>query len=75
MLAWAWDSELDATHFDEALRGYVEKGLKGRPAGADAWSVGDGFAAVATRPPLHSALALAPTAELARRLASGALGR
>jgi hypothetical protein len=75
VLAWAWDSELDAVHFDEALRKYVEKGLDGRAAGAGVWAVDDGFVAVATRPPLRSALALAPSAGLARRLASGALGR
>ena len=75
VLAWAWDSDLDAIHFNEALREYVAKGLKGRAAGAGVWSVDDGFAAVATRPPLRSSLALAPSAGLARRLASGALGR
>jgi hypothetical protein len=75
VLTWAWDSPLDATHFDNALRAYVEKGVHGKPAGAGVWSVGDGFAAMQTAGPLRSSLAFAPSAALATRLASGALRR
>jgi hypothetical protein len=75
VLTWAWDSELDAQHFDEALRPYLRKGLHGRAAGAGVWAVGDGFAATATAGPRRSSLAFAPSARMAARLASGALGR
>jgi hypothetical protein len=75
VLTWAWDTPLDASQFWRALPSYVSKGLHGRPAGAGLWAVGDGFAAVRTAGPLRTVLAFGPSAALARRLASGALGR
>jgi hypothetical protein len=68
VLAWRWDARDDAREFEPVLRTYVEKGLKGAPAGRDEWSVGDGFVAMSTEP-LATTLAWAPDAELARRLA------
>lgn len=61
VVGWAWDTALDAAQFDRALRAYVQKG----PRGA---------AAVRSRG-LRTTLAIAPSAGLAARLASGALGR
>jgi hypothetical protein len=63
VLAWAWDSPLDATQFMSAARQYVAKTLHGR---ALVRSVG----------PLRSILVSAPTTAMAERLAAGArLGR
>jgi hypothetical protein len=61
VVGWAWDSARDAAEFDRALRAYARTGPRGP-------------AAVRTRG-LRSALAIAPSAALAARLASGALGR
>jgi hypothetical protein len=60
VVGWAWDSARDAAEFDRALRLYVRTGPRGP-------------AAVRTRG-LRSVLAVAPSAGLAARLASGALG-
>jgi hypothetical protein len=61
VVGWAWDSARDAAEFNRALRVYARAGPRGS-------------AAVRTRG-LRSALAIAPSAGLAARLASGALGR
>jgi hypothetical protein len=74
VVGWAWDTAHDAAEFNRALPTYVSVGLNGRATGARSWSVRGGVAAVRTRG-LRSALAIAPDAALASRLASGALGR
>ena len=61
IVGWAWDTARDAAEFDRALRVYAKTGPRGS-------------AAVRTRG-LRSALAIAPSAGVAARLASGALGR
>lgn len=72
VVSWAWDTEADARESVSALRPYVTRGLSGRPAdGPDAWSVGDGAAAISTSG-RDVTLALAPSVAVARRLASGA---
>jgi hypothetical protein len=60
VVGWAWDSRADAGQFNRALRVYARKGPRGS-------------AAVSVRG-LRSVLAIAPSAGLASRLASGALG-
>jgi hypothetical protein len=63
VLAWAWDTPLDATQFEGALRAYVTKALRGQ-------------AAVRTVGPSRTVLAIAPSLAMADRLAAGArLGR
>jgi hypothetical protein len=63
VLAWAWDTPLDATQFGGALRAYVTKALHGQ-------------AAVRAAGPLRTVLAIAPSVAMADRLAAGArLGR
>jgi hypothetical protein len=74
VVSWAWDTAADAGQFDSALSAYLTKGLSARPAGAGAWSVGDGAAAVSASG-LQTTLAFAPHPAQAKRLASGALGR
>jgi hypothetical protein len=75
VVGWAWDTAADAAQFKRALPAYVVNGLDARPvAGGGSWSVGDGAVAVRTRG-LRTGLAFAPSAALAGRLASGALGR
>ncbi|MEA2368418.1 MAG: hypothetical protein QOH38_1136 [Thermoleophilaceae bacterium] len=75
VVGWAWDTPADAAQFRRALPAYVVNGLDARPvAGGGSWSVGGGAVAVRARG-LRTALAFAPSAALAGRLASGALGR
>jgi hypothetical protein len=71
VLAWRWDTARDAREFEPVLREYVQKGLKGRPSGSDEWTVGGGSVAIARRPQA-TAIAWAPDAGLARRLAERA---
>lgn len=73
VVGWTWDTRRDAAEFDAAVRLYVARGLSGRPAGAGAWEVGDGAAAVSARG-LRTSLVLAPTPRQAKRL-SRAAGR
>jgi hypothetical protein len=72
VLAWRWDTRRDAREFEPVLREYVTKGLKGRPAGgADTWAL-DGGAVVIRAGAAETAIAWAPDAALARRLAERA---
>ena len=74
VLSWRWDGARDAREFVPVLREYVTRGLKGRPAGDDAWAVGgasEGAVAIATGP-AETTLAIAPDTGLARRLADRA---
>jgi hypothetical protein len=65
--------DADRAQFVPALRAYLSRGLSGRAAGRDAWSVGDGAAAIsASGSGRSTTLALAPSVAVARRLASGA---
>jgi hypothetical protein len=72
VVAWAWDTPLDALQFGRALPAYLSKGLHGRSLGGGVWSVGDGFAATRAVGPLRTVVAFAPSAALARRLSVGA---
>jgi hypothetical protein len=71
VLAWRWDTPGDATEFVPVLRRYVARGLKGKPAGDDVWTVGGGAVAISGKPEA-TAIAWAPDAALARRLAERA---
>jgi hypothetical protein len=71
VVRWRWDTPRDQREFAAAARAYVADGLGGQPAGADAWSLDDGAAALdSTR--RATALVLAPDLALARAAASGA---
>jgi hypothetical protein len=61
VLGWAWDTAADALEFERALRSYVAKEKPGEAAAVDARG-------------LRTALAVAPDAATAERLASGSLG-
>jgi hypothetical protein len=41
-LGWRWDTARDAAEFTAALPRYIERGLRGRPAGGGAWETPDG---------------------------------
>ena len=71
VLSWRWDTAADAREFEPVLRAYVAKGLAGKAAGRDAWGLDGGAAAMSTAG-AATALAFAPDARLARRLADGA---
>ena len=75
VLSWRWDTAKDAREFEPVLRDYVARGLKGKSAGDDAWTVGgggsDGAVAIGTGSEATT-LAMAPDAGLARRLAERA---
>jgi hypothetical protein len=71
VLSWRWDDPREAREFEPVLRAYVGKALKGRPAGDDVWGLDGGAAAVATTT-AATTLAMAPDAQLARRLAERA---
>jgi hypothetical protein len=71
VLSWRWDTPRDAREFVPVLSQYVVRGLKGRPAGGEAWSVGDGFVAISSGP-RSTVAAWAPDAALAHRLADRA---
>jgi hypothetical protein len=71
VVSWRWDTARDAREFDPVLREYVTKGLKGRPAGTDAWALDGGAVAMAAGD-RATTLAWAPDAKLARRLADRA---
>jgi hypothetical protein len=68
VMRWQWDTPGDAREFADAVPGFVEEGLEGRPAGEGAWTV-DGAAARVSTDPRRTTLVLAPSAALARRLA------
>jgi hypothetical protein len=72
VVAWTWDSRADAREFAAALPAYLEDGLGAHADGDGRWSLDTGAAAVAERGAMTT-LALAPSAELAERLASRAL--
>ena len=71
VLSWRWDKPRDAREFDAALREYLAKGLKGKAAGDDAWALNGGAAAMSSKT-AATTLAMAPDANLARRLAERA---
>jgi hypothetical protein len=72
VLAWRWDTRRDAREFAPVLREYVTKGLKAQPSGDDAWTLSGGGAVAIATGPQDTAIAWAPDAGLARRLAEGA---
>jgi len=65
---WRWDSARDEREFAEALRRWVEQGLRAQPAGEDRWTARGGGVAV-SRSGDAVTLALAPTAQRAARVA------
>jgi hypothetical protein len=71
VVRWRWDTPRDARQFAAAARRYVSDGLNGDPAGPDAWTLGDGAAALSEGREA-TALALAPSVDLARAVASDA---
>jgi hypothetical protein len=71
VLAWRWDTPGDAAEFAPVLREYVTRGLEGKPAGDDAWTVGGGAVAISAGREA-TAIAWAPDPALARRLAERA---
>jgi hypothetical protein len=75
VLSWRWDTPKDAREFQPVLRDYVDRGLKGKPAGDDVWTIGSGVSdgAVAISAASEATtIAWAPDARLARRLAERA---
>ena len=67
---WRWDTERDARQFERALNRYVAGALALGPAvDPETWRTRYGSAAAASRG-AGTALALAPTAPMARRLAA-----
>jgi hypothetical protein len=71
VLSWRWDTPRDAQAFEPVLREYVTKALHGKPAGENAWALDGGAAAISSKPEATT-LAMAPDAQLARRLADRA---
>jgi len=69
VMRWVWDSRSDEAEFAAALRGWADDGLPdSMPSGRGAWRTPGGAAAVA-RDGEAVTLALAPSLELARRMA------
>jgi hypothetical protein len=64
VLRWRWDTPADAATFAGVARRYVERGLGGERAGADAWALDRGSVALAAEK-LTTTLAFAPAATLA----------
>ena len=65
---WRWDSAADREQFFAALRRYVQEGVGGRPGRRGAFRLDGGWAAVGVADGTVS-LALAPTRQIATRLA------
>jgi hypothetical protein len=71
VLADRWRSVEAAARFTAQLPTYLRASLEAKPKGPGVWRVDDGFAAVALVG-LGTAMSFAPTADLARRIATGA---
>ena len=69
VLSWDWDTARDEREFTRAMRLKIGEGSGGDPAGGrDSWRLGDGAIALDRRG-RSTTVALAPSVELARRLA------
>jgi len=67
-IAWRGDDASEAAELADALGEYVTRALAGEPGSAGAWQLDGGWAAVSERGD-RVGLGLAPTEELARRVA------
>jgi hypothetical protein len=74
VVAFRWRGENDAEQFSLAVPAYMIAGLLAEPVDPNSWKLADGYASLAnaTR---GSALAFAPTEQLAQALARRAADR
>lgn len=72
VMRWSWDSPTDTREFARAARAYVEDGLEGSAAAPGVWSLGPTAIALGSGE-TTSALVFAPTALLAREVATAQL--
>jgi hypothetical protein len=71
VLGWTWDTPRDAEEFTQAVPGWLEQGLKARPAGEGSWSLRGGWVAFSSTG-RATTVAFAPSERQATLLASRA---
>jgi len=68
VMKWRFDAPREALPFERAVRAYLADGLGGQDLGGPTWQLDGGYASLGTAGTV-TALAFAPSAELARRVA------
>jgi hypothetical protein len=72
VMRWSWDTENDATQFEQAAREYIEGELGGQAEAPGVWSLGPTALALSSGA-TTSAIVFAPTEHLARTVATAQL--